>query len=154
MTTSRIQELESLGFEWDCYDASCLPTIVKSTDTAMFLRTTAKTSIWLNGSRNKGNNTSCNKRKEIHRLCPLSNPGIGKLSFRMGWPRRCLERVFERACRLSQNSRALQCSYKLPRKYQAGWLGRNPKSVITGCTEKERNAYDALPYPGNGKPGF
>jgi hypothetical protein len=54
MITFRIQELESLGFEWDCYGAVWEGRLSEFADyrknhghckvLAMFLRTTAKTS--------------------------------------------------------------------------------------------------------------
>jgi hypothetical protein len=61
---------------------------------------------------------------------------------------------FERTCRLSQNPRALQCSYELQRKLQAGYMGRNAKDTIRGAPKKEGNRTSPPPYPGIGRHRF
>jgi hypothetical protein len=63
--------------------------------------------------------------------------GSGQYRLRLGHITPLLRRSFERACRLPQNPRALQCSYKLQRKLQAGFVGRNPKDQLQTAERKK-----------------
>jgi hypothetical protein len=62
-----------------------------------------------------------------------------------------MERLFERTCKLSQNSRALQCSSKVQRKPKASYLGQHPKATIQEAAKGKDIAYDSSPYPSIGK---
>jgi hypothetical protein len=81
------------------------------------------------------------QRREDVAYNHLPNPGIGKLWFRMGGLRHRLGRPFERACRLSENPRALQCSLSLQQKRQAGSMGLTPKGVLQVAQRREDIAY-------------
>jgi hypothetical protein len=80
----------------------------------------------------------------------LSRIRIGKLGLN-GIPHR-LGRPFERACRLSQNQRALQCSSKYSENSKLA-NGSNQETIQVAPRRKDI-VYDALPYPGIGKHGF
>ena len=93
------------------------------------------------------------RRKEI--ACDqLPNPGIGKLRFQLEQPLGRLARQLERACRLSQSPRTLQCASKLQRTFQAGFMGHKPKASILVAPRRKDIAYDQRPNPGIGKPRF
>jgi hypothetical protein len=81
-------------------------------------------------------------------------PEIGKPWVRMESRRHRLGRPLERACRLSQNSRTLQCSLLLQRKQEAEYVGWNPRDATQVAPKRRDIVYDHLPYRGIRKSGF
>jgi hypothetical protein len=56
-------------------------------------------------------------------------------------------RPFERACRLPQNPRALQCSYKYSENIKLVWV--ETKEPLQVAPRRKKSLYDAVPYPGD-----
>jgi hypothetical protein len=61
---------------------------------------------------------------------------------------------FERACRLSKNPGALQCSSWIQHKLQAGYVGRTPKDAIQVAPRRKGITHERLPYIGIGNLRF
>jgi hypothetical protein len=105
--------------------------------TAMFLRASENTA-WLIGS--------ATQRTAIQVARGRTAPMTSRIQALRAWAwdiRCCLGRPFERACRLSQNPRALQCSLGLQRKHWAGYLGLQPEDAIQ-VAPKGNHRYDKL----------
>jgi hypothetical protein len=101
-TLSRIQELESLGFGWDILGAGWEDYL---SDRADFRKIHGHCNVSHIYSENTRLGTWVSNRRKHYKLHRL-------------------ERSSERACRLPQNPRTLQCSSKLQRKRKARCVGR------------------------------
>jgi hypothetical protein len=160
MTALRIQALERLGFKWDCCGATWEDRLSELAD---YRRIHGHCNVPQRYSKNTklgrwaiAQRTQYRFHKE-GKKCQMTIPRIQELEslgFRMGQPRGSLDRSFERACRLSKNPRALQCSDGLQRKHQAGLVGLNPKEALQVAPKRRNIIFDPLPYPGIRKSGF
>jgi hypothetical protein len=153
MTFPRIQELESLGFEWNSHRRledrlSELADYRKIHGHCNVPQNYSENTLGSNWVKPKGAITLHLEGKNAYDALPY--PGIGELRFRMEPPLHRLGRPFERACRTTAKPR--HCN--VPQNYSENqsWLGTTQRK-ITGCTYKERNRL-RFPYPGTRKPGF
>jgi hypothetical protein len=155
LTALRIQALKSLGFEWHFRGAAWEDRLSELADfhkihghcnvpKTQNYSENAKLGKWV--GRQRGSIQVAPRWKEIA-FDRIANSGIEKL------PWRRLGKLFERACRLPQNTRALQYSKKLQRKLQARSLGRNAKEELQVASNRKDIAYDHRAYPIIGKHG-
>jgi hypothetical protein len=133
MTLSRIHAPESLGFEWEPHGVTWEDRLSELTDYRKIhghCNVPSRYSeypVGLLGLQAKEELCVAPTRKEIaYDSSPY--PSIGKPVLRMGGsglgePRRRMGRPFERACRISRNSRALQCLQRYSENTNAGeWV--------------------------------
>jgi hypothetical protein len=162
MTSFRIQEMESLGFEWNNHGTPWEARLSELADyrkihgpcnvPRRYSEEDTKLGQWVVTQR-----ASYKMRQEgkiSQRMTPFRIQELKKLRFRMEVLHHRLGRPFERTCRLSQNSQALQCSSQLQRKHQAGWMGRKPKDQLHVVCRRKEIASDHPPNPGIGKLRF